>query len=71
MKILKHGKRNSRKFACINCGCEFVAVADEYFREETYGVVFYRCNCPECTFTPETSEPWEEEDDRSGLVLSE
>ena len=61
MQILKHGNSNPRKFICINCGCEFVANIKEYWRCEKFGVVYYECSCPECTYSPETSEPWDED----------
>lgn len=58
MKVLKHGQNIPRKFVCINCGCEFVADITEYWRSEYCGVVYYRCDCPECTYTSEKSEPY-------------
>ena len=69
MEIIKRGSSNPRKFICINCGCEFVAKANEYWRTEKFGVVGYECGCPECTYTVTKSEPWEEDNDRSGLIL--
>lgn len=63
MEILKSGNLKPRKFTCINCGCEFVANIKEYWRIDTFGVVDYECSCPECTYSPRTSEPWEEEDE--------
>lgn len=70
MIVLKHGKKNPRKFVCINCGCEFVANAAEYWRSEKFGVVFYECDCPECNYTIKTSESWQEEDGQT-ICLTE
>lgn len=61
MIVLKRGKKNSRKFICANCECEFVADIHEYCRSERFGVIYYKCDCPDCTYTSEISEPWEEE----------
>ena len=60
MKILKPGNQAQRKFICENCGCEFVADIDEYYRTERFGVIYYKCDCPHCNYTSESSEPWEE-----------
>ena len=60
MRILKHGENKLRKFICKHCGCEFVADMREYWRRDYCGVVYYECDCPECTYTVEYSEPWEE-----------
>lgn len=62
MIVLKRGKKNPRKFICRNCECEFVASVDEYWRLETFGVVSYECNCPDCTYTAKDSWSWEEND---------
>lgn len=62
MIIIKQGNKNPRKFICINCGCEFVADVNEYWRKEQFGVIYYECDCPDCTYTSEDSEPWEEQD---------
>ena len=70
MYILKHGVKGPRKFVCKQCKCEFVADVTEYWMMEKFGVTYYKCDCPECTYTSETSEPLEEDDDRSGLVLA-
>ena len=63
MKILKHGENKKRKFICFNCGCEFVADIQEYWRNEKFGVIYYECDCPECTYTSKDSELWDEKDD--------
>ena len=60
MKILKHGKKNPRKFICANCECEFVADVTEYWRKDMFDTIYYQCDCPECNYTSEKSEPWEE-----------
>ena len=61
MIVLKKGKPNYRKFICTNCECEFVAGTHEYWRKEQFGVIYYECDCPHCTYTTQDSEPWEEE----------
>ena len=63
MIILKRGKKNPRKFICRNCECEFVADTDEYYRIDKCGIFWYECDCPDCTYTAEASEPWEENDE--------
>ena len=61
MIVVKQGKKNPRKFTCVNCDCEFIADNTEYFRFGSFGVISYECNCPCCTYTSSTSEPMEEQ----------
>lgn len=63
MKILKHGRRERRKFSCLVCGCEFVAEQHEYTTETASGIILWHiATCPDCCNDTKTSEPWEEED---------
>ena len=72
VKILKHGNLKSRKFTCNICGCEFVADMYEYDTVSQFNqVVYYIAQCPDCRCDTTDNEPWEEENDRPGLVLSE
>lgn len=59
MVVLKKGKKNPRKFICKNCECEFVADSHEYWSIDQFGVIYYECDCPHCTYTSQDSEPWE------------
>lgn len=48
MEIIKHGKIKKRMFACVSCGCEFIAETGEFEKiRYTNGFSFY-CRCPEC-----------------------
>ena len=69
MKILKRGNEKPRKFICPNCDCEFVAGTREYWRTERFDDIYYKCDCPECNYTSDISEPWEDDYDGPGCIL--
>ena len=51
MEIIKHGQKPDYKkqFRCKHCGCEFIADAGEYKREQVeYNDDALVCECPEC-----------------------
>lgn len=61
MIIIKQGDKKQRVFTCTNCGCEFIAERNEYFRVGKFH--YYKCDCPCCTYTTDISKPVEDADD--------
>lgn len=52
MKILKEGNlelfKQTKRFSCSYCGCEFEADKDEYNAINQYNEYSYFCKCPCC-----------------------
>lgn len=52
MRIVKQGDKNKikppKQFACVHCGCEFVAEYGEYRPTPIGTASGYECNCPCC-----------------------
>lgn len=61
MQIIKHGDLNNIspwkptcKFECPECGCEWIAVGDEYIVKDidsflrAKNITVAECTCPEC-----------------------
>lgn len=64
MRVIKHGDMKPRKFTCLNCGCEFIANTTEYCAIQVDGkIMFWTCECPECSVITSKSELWEGKDE--------
>ncbi len=52
MKILKEGNlellKQTKRFSCSYCGCEFEADKGEYKTTNQYNEYYHSCKCPCC-----------------------
>ena len=66
MQIIKHGNipswKHTCEFECPECGCEWIAVEDEYIVKDIESFLRARtitvaeCDCPECGETEVRTE---------------